>query len=500
MATKLELLQEAERRGILPAEKVPLLREAEKRGLITRNQESAPIGTTEAAIVGAGQGVSAGFGEEIVAGLSSPFIYGVSRLAESLGYDTKGLADKTLGEIYQEEVQKSRSEIEQAQEQQPAAFLGGEVLGSVMGAGKVVKGAKTAGLTLPSLRTGNLTQRAAKSALGAGTSAGIYGAGTAKEGERLKEGIKSAGTGAALGAAIPVVSKTLQSKPVRAAAEEVKDLASQAYTKATESGGILKPSFVDKFISSAKKVEPQTKAGKLVAGESEVSRLTQRLEKLKGKSLNLNEAQEIDELLGDFIDAQVKDGRLTKQGKKILDIQNDFRSMIEKADASEIAGKAQGFKALKEARRLWSKSMKINDIQRIIQRAEMMDNPATAIKTGFRTLANNPKRMRGFTKKERDLINKAARTGLTTDAIRVLGSRLIPIGSVISGASAGKVAAAQLGTKLSRDAATKIQQKKAIRVVDEILRDIPTQPQQLPGRYPISPAAVAPIAGGNDGS
>jgi hypothetical protein len=500
MATKLELLQEAERRGILPPDKISLLREAERRGLTTNTTQdtTTQVGAIEAGIVGAGQGVSAGYSDEIVAGLSSPFIYGMSRLIEGLGYDTKGLANKTIGEIYQDEIAKSRSEIQQAKEDQPGAFLGGEIAGSIVGAGKVAKGAKSAGIALPSLRTGNLAQRVGKSAAVGASSAGLYGTGTA-DSDRLKSGAESAISGATFGALLPVVGKALQSKPIIKTAEEVKDMASKAYSKATSAGGVLKPTFVNKFIENAKKVQPQTKAGKLIAGENEVSKLTSRLDSLKGKSLSLDEAQEVDEIFGDLIDSQIRDGRLTKEGKKIMDIQNNFRTMIEKAPESEVAGSKVGFESLKEARKLWSKTMKINDIQRIIQRAEMMDNPATGIKTGFRTLANNPKRMRGFTKKERDLINKAAKSGLATDGLRVLGSRLIPIGSLVSGSGASGVAAAQIGSKLSRDAATKIQQQKAMKIINEILSDMPAQTQQMPLKY-TNPSAMAPILGGNNGS
>jgi len=124
----------------------------------------------------------------------------------------------------------------------------------------------------------------------------------------------------------------------------------------------------------------------------------------------------------------------------------------------------------------------------------------SGIKTGFRTLANNPKRLRGFSKKEQALIKKAATSGMMTDALRVMGSRLIPIGATLSGKGFGTMAATQLGTGLSREAATRSQQLKALKVIDEILKDVPVGQKQLGGRYTPSPAAIAPIVGGNDGS
>ena len=461
---------------------------------------SEEVGPTEAAITGFGQGVTAGFGEEAVAGLASPFIYGMSRLIEGLGYDTKGLADKTLKEIYQEEVAKSREGLQQVEEQQPAAYLGGEIAGSIAGAGKVAGAARARGVSLPSLRTGTRAQRAGKAAVAGGASAGLYGAGTAEEGERLQEAGKALLAGGAISGALPIAGKITESKKAVALADNVKDMARNAYKRASEQGGLLKASFVDKFIDAAEKAQPQTRAGKILAGDDEVSSLAKKMQLLRGKPIDLDEAREIDQILGDSIDKFFKEGRLQAEGKKILDIQSKFRNMIENAPLREIASSKDGFESLKEARRLWAKSRKLEDIQKIIARADQMDNPATGIKTGFRTLANNPKRLRGFSKKEQALIKKAATSGMMTDALRVMGSRLIPIGATLSGKGFGTMAATQLGTGLSREAATRSQQLKALKVIDEILKDVPVGQKQLGGRYTPSPAAIAPIVGGNDGS
>ena len=470
--------------------------EARRQPQITPQQPQ--IGKVEAAITGLGQGATLGFGEEIVAGLSSPFIYGVSRLAEGLGYDTQGLADKTLREIYQEEVEKLRTGIREAQEQQPGAFLGGEIAGSIAGLGKVAKTGAGQAIS-SSLRKGALPQRAAKAGtLGATTSA-LYGAGTAEEGERLEEAQEAAITGGPLAAAFPVAGSLLKAKPALKTADQIKSLANDAYKKAAEQGGILKASFTDKFIKQAQKAKPQTTAGRILGGDAAATKTAKKLEKLRGKQLNLEEVQEIDEFLSDRIESELlATGSLNKQGKKILDIQTELRSMVEKAPISDIAGSKEGFRTLNEARKLWAKSMRLNDIQRIIQKAQGAENEATVIKNGFRALANNPKRLRGFTPKERKLIEKAANSGIMTDALKALGSRLIPIGAMVTGGNAARIAAAQLGTKLSREGATKTQQLKAKRIIDEIVGSTQLPQQQLPSRYPLAPGAVAPIIGGEN--
>jgi hypothetical protein len=179
----------------------------------------------------------------------------------------------------------------------------------------------------------------------------------------------------------------------KATADSIKEQAQIAYAEADRLGGRLTPQFTDKFVNEVVKMKPQTEAGKLLAGDSISAQVATRMEALRGKPLSLQEAQEIDEFLGDMVDGQTVNGTVNKQGKKLLDMQSQFREMIEKADVDEISG--EGFEALKKGRSLWSQQAKLRDIEKIITRAESMDNPATGLKTGFRTLYNNPKRMRG---------------------------------------------------------------------------------------------------------
>lgn len=447
------------------------------------------IGKTEAAITGFGQGASLGFGDEIIAALSAPVIYGGSRLAEAAGFNTQGLADKSLAETYRAEQQKGQQGIEQAAEQQPAAFLGGELAGAVVGGGKMAKLAPK-GLA-QGMRTGGLPARMAKgAALGAGTSA-VYGAGVANPDEIAQSAGESALAGGALGAAIPVAGQILKSKPAQVTAKQIRQAASQAYKKAAQQGGVLKSKVINSFIDEASSLTPQTAEGKLLAGDDPFTKLVDNVKLLRNKNISLQGAQEIDEILGNKIDSffDPKTGRLTKEGLKIQKTQQAFRKSIENAGVGDVVGSKSGFDALKEGRKLWSQAAKIDDIERIIARADQADNPATALRSGFRTLSNNPSRLRGFTNEERLAIKKAAKTGIITDTLRVMGSRLLPIGAMATGGGVGGVAATQLGSISARGLAGKAQAKKAEKVLQTIYgRGV----KQLP-RYPLSPALAAPI-------
>jgi hypothetical protein len=128
-----------------------------------------------------------------------------------------------------------------------------------------------------------------------------------------------------------------------------------------------------------------------------------------------------------------------------------------------------GFDALKEGRMLWSKQAKLRDIERIITRAEMSDNPATTIKTGFRTLFNNANKVKYFNETEKKLIKKAATTGIITDSLRTIGSRLIPIGSIVAGGGLPSTMASTLTSTASRNLASKSQIAKAEKLAEAII-------------------------------
>lgn len=265
--------------------------------------------------------------------------------------------------------------------------------------------------------------------------------------------------------------------------EDIRKLASKSYQDADSAGGVLKPEFTNKFVDDLDKMLPQTEKGKILQGkDSPVATVIERMKSFRDQPMTLQEAQEIDELLADQITYDL--GKMTKEGKKIFDIQTSLRETIDSAADTDIIGGRGGFEALKEGRKLWSKSLKLRDVERIMERAEMMDVPATGIKTGFRTLLSNPNRMRGFNAAEKEAIKKAAETGIVTDILRVAGSRLVPIASGAVGYGTGGPIGSMVSgglsygaSTLSRNGATAIQRTKAQKVADLISGGI--APQQL---------------------
>jgi hypothetical protein len=112
-----------------------------------------------------------------------------------------------------------------------------------------------------------------------------------------------------------------------------------------------------------------------------------------------------------------------------------------------IAGNvAEGTTALREARALWTRGSKAETIEKLIQRAETragqysgsgMEN---ALRTEFRQLAMNDKKMRLFSPEEQRAIKLVSEGAPLTNAMRWVG-KAAPTGIVSSGVGIGTTAA-----------------------------------------------------------
>ena len=139
-----------------------------------------------AAIDGVAQGMTFGYSDEIAAGLDS-------------GFGFLGDYDKSLEE--------ERARMAENERLAGGYRVGGEIGGSLVGAGGLVKNGitlagKTAGKSLMPRVAAGLTEGAAYG--------GLYGSGTAEEGERLKGATSGALFGGVVGGAVPVAGAALR--------------------------------------------------------------------------------------------------------------------------------------------------------------------------------------------------------------------------------------------------------------------------------------------------
>lgn len=170
---------------------------------------------------------------------------------------------------------------------------------------------------------------------------------------------------------------------------------------------------------------------------------------------------------------------------KTVDTLDNYASTLSPKDLS--AGTPDAVQALTQARNLWSRAAKADTLDQLMNRAELsapnfsgsgMEN---AVRTEFRALAKNPRRMRLFTSGEQDAIRRVAQGGPVENTLRMLG-KLAPTGSVstaisagagfLGGGPAGAVALPVAGAA-ARYAATRMTLRNASRA-NELVRRGPT--------------------------
>lgn len=288
------------------------------------------------------------------------------------------------------------------------------------------------------------------------------------------------GSGVSSNTALAGIPKLFEGKEPQLQASNVKSMATDAYNYSDQNGGILKPQTVNEMVDKAKTFAPQSQdlstfTGGKVTPSGEIA---QMFENIRDKPLTLQGAQDIDKYLGNRAENEVNPatGAYTAEGQNIKDMQMTLRNTMRNAGANDIIGGKEGFDAYQKAVPLWAAGSKMGDIERILNNAELSDNPDTAIKAGFRSLAKNPTRLRGFDDDEVAAIKQAANSGIVGGALKIIGSKLMSgiVGTVAGGAGGGPLGAIAgfgageaAGVPL-RAAANAIQRGRAANVSDLI--------------------------------
>lgn len=215
---------------------------------------------------------------------------------------------------------------------------------------------------------------------------------------------------------------------------------SAAYDAAEKAGGFLDPSVTDDFlIDVLNKIEPKTQEAKTAfkgAKLTEVDDTIYSMIDLSGKPLSLKGVEEIDQKLTDLKRANFNPatGGYNETGNKYRIIQDSLRDAVDQAIAEKrTLGGDKGFKALKEASRLWSQRIKLKNIEDAIETASRMDQPAKALSTRLHSLLENDKKIKPYSKAEREAIKEAADLDNYDEALRFLGSRLSSVLGLGSG-------------------------------------------------------------------
>lgn len=146
--------------------------------------------------------------------------------------------------------------------------------------------------------------------------------------------------------------------------------------------------------------------------------------------------QKLETLRRIALDAE--DTPVKADAKKAGDIVDHIDEYVDNLSDSELtSGKAKDAAALKEARALYTRKRKAEDIDRLIRRAEYSPSGfENGLRIEFRALAKNDRRFNRFNAEEKAAIDKVAKGGVAENALRLL-SKAAPTGIVSGGLSSG---------------------------------------------------------------
>lgn len=348
----------------------------------------------------------------------------------SFGYADK-LASYLSGTTLEEERAKSEAAGERAGSAGLAADLGGAVATPVGIAGQGLTmagrlgtagmkglkgvGARAAAVVPEAAAYGALTAAGNDQDIGTGAGLGAVGGGLGSV------------AGEAVSAGIGKVAGAFSKKPVIPEVEQLKEAATQAYQRADDAGVMFSPMGVQKLQNNI--VTDFTDRGFLPANEPGAAAVLGELQKLEGQNVTLKGLDTVRKMAGNaYIPGNKSNNALVQ---KIIGRIDELAQSPAADDV--IAGDSQaGATAIKEARDLWSRVSKVDQVEEAIGKADLR-----AASTGSGGNVDNATRQnlrrvlekgRGFKPDEKDALETAVRGTPTQNALRLAG-KLSPSGN-----------------------------------------------------------------------
>lgn len=257
--------------------------------------------------------------------------------------------------------------------------------------------------------------------------------------------------------------------------EELSRLSAEAYKRADEAGIVVKESSLKGL--KARIVGMTKKEGINAKLHPDSAAALQSILKAKG-DLTLSDFETLRKISNDAR-GSIKPADQRIAGKIVEEL-DEYLDNLDDTDV--LAGDAFKTKALKEARALYSRKKKAEEINSLVERARLSapnfsgSGLENALRTEFRALAKNQKRMRRFNAEEQAAIRKVATGGPAENAFRFIG-KFAPTG-VVSGVltgGAGAVIGGPLGASLplaglaGRAIATRMTQRN-VSAAEELMR------------------------------
>jgi hypothetical protein len=427
--------------GLDKAQSLEMLKSANSvgKGLKFEQPEPSVGGGAMGALRSGFQGLTLGGGDEIVAG-------GVSALKKLTG------DERSMGDIYSQELELERSRLGQFEEQAPKTALASEVVSSMalpIGPVKTMGQAALTGLGYGAASgflsgEGSAADRAKSLALNAALG-GMFGAGFKKASDMVGSGFE----------------RYLSDKAAKAIArggqsvDELKASANALYEEARASGATISKDAFENFVSQTiAKVSggvDEDIAAKLTPSSAAV---LEAMKRKVGQSVGVDDLDAFRKL------AQTPAGKVTDKGEQraasmIIEGIDDFVDSInpEQLTSGTIDGVSETFKA---ARDMWARMRRTEKLQNIIETAKeggYAGGFESGLKTQIGTILRNPKQRRGFSEGELRLLSEIqtgtplgrALAGISYLGFSPSGGRTVPTGGLVTGGLVGGFTGGPLG-------------------------------------------------------
>lgn len=423
--------------GLDKAQSLEMLKSANSagKGLKFEQPEPSVGGGAMGALRSGFQGLTLGGGDEIVAG-------GASALKKLTG------DERSMGDIYSQELERERSRLGQFEEQAPKTALASEVASSMA-------------LPLGPVKT---MGQAALTGLGYGAASGFL-SGEGSAADRVTSAASTAALGGMFGAGFKKASdmvgssfeRYLSDKAAQAIAkggqsvDDLKASANALYEEARASGATISKDAFEDFVSqTVAKVSggvDEDIAAKLTPSSAAV---LEAMKRKVGQSVGVDDLDAFRQL------AKTPAGKVTDKGEQraasmIIEGIDDFVDNInpEQLTSGTIDGVSETFKA---ARDMWSRMRRTEKLQNIIETAKeggYAGGFESGLKTQIGTILRNPKQRRGFSKGELRLLSEIqtgtplgrALAGISYLGFSPSGGRTAPqAGGLVTGGLVGGIA------------------------------------------------------------
>lgn len=391
---------------------------------------------------GISQGLTFGFGDELFAGIETPFR--VAGRAIMGGDEGKGIGER-FSSAYDAALEAQRSIDKRAREQHPGIATAGEVAGGLVTGGGLAKG----GFTLMNAAKPTIPSMIGRGAAEGAAYGGLYGLGT---GEGTDDRLDKAASGAALGALVggPLggvgakMAKSAQ-KAAIPSTEQLKNYSHAAYDLADQAGVIVSPQSWNGAVRDiARKVANEGIDPTL---HPQAVAALKRFAEVANDPITFKSMDILRQIAKDAAGSNSPGER--RIASIMIDKLDDYMANLKPGDV--LKGDAElAIGALQEARSAWGRMRKGEMLEGLIERATIragqysQSGMENALRTEFRQLAMNPKRLRGFSDEERKAIMKVARGGPVENALRLLG-KFAPRGVVSALPSMGMAAGVDMG-------------------------------------------------------